>query len=204
MARCSAASRLPQAAGSGTDYLLHPSMLDSCFQVIRGFRDFDRKEEQAHKLALPIAIRRLRFFRKPGAAVYSRAVAIEEDDGNNIVADISIIDEAGRLVALIEAFTCKQVTQPTQQQAASGPAHYQEHWTELPALEPIEADRSEEGIWLVLADRGGVGASLAARLAEAGRQGRPGFRRRQNSAHQARRASNARLMRQASRNSSTR
>lgn len=159
---------LPQAAGSSTDYLLHPSMLDSCFQVIRGFRDFDRAEEQSHNLALPIAIRRLRFFRKPGAVVYSRAEAKEEDDGAHVIADISIIDEAGSLVALIEAFTCRQVAQPSQQQAASGPAHYQERWTELPPLEPSETPSSHDGSWLVLSDRSGVGEALATRLANEG------------------------------------
>ncbi len=191
---------LPQAAGTGSDYLLHPSVLDSCFQVIRGFRDFDQKEEHSHTLALPIAIRRLRFFRKPGAAVYSRAVAAEEDDGENIIADISIIDEAGRLVALIEGFTCKQVIQPAQQQAASGPAHYQEQWVELPAPEAAETERPPEGSWLILADRGGVGDALAARLARQGIKTVravagsrvPPARRRQ--------ASNARRMRTALRN----
>jgi amino acid adenylation domain-containing protein len=159
---------LPQAAGTCSDYLLHPSVLDSCFQVIRGFRDFDQKEEHSHTLALPIAIRRLRFFRKPGAAMFSRAVAAEEDDGENIIADISIIDEAGRLVALIEGFTCRQVTQPAQQQTASGPAHYQEQWVALPAPEAAEVEGRPEGSWLILADRGGIGDALAGRLAQQG------------------------------------
>lgn len=159
---------LPPAAGSGSDYLFHPSMLDSCFQVIRGFRDFDSKEEDSHTLVLPIAIGRLRFFRKPGPAIYSRAHVVEQDDDTKMVADISIIDEAGRLVALIEGFTCKQVNQPAQQQAASGPAHYQERWIELPAPEAVGTDKPQEGTWLVLADRGGVGTALAARLQDAG------------------------------------
>src|SRR4030095_11678332 len=64
--------------------------------------------------------------------------------------------------------TRKQVTQPAKQQAASGPAHYQEHWTELPALEPVEAASSQDGVWLVLADRSGAAASLATRLANEG------------------------------------
>ena len=172
---------LPQAAGSGSEYLLHPSVLDSCFQVIRGFRDFDGKEEHSHTLALPIAIKRLRFFRKPGPAVYSRAVAVEEDDGENIVADISIIDEAGRLVALIEGFTCRQVIQPAQQQAASGPAHYREQWIELPALEPAEAERPAGGMWLILADRAGVGCGAGGAPRRARHQDGSGFRRRANS-----------------------
>ena len=160
---------LPQAAGSSTDYLLHPSMLDSCFQVIRGFRDFDQKEEQAHKLALPIAIRRLRFFRKPGAVVYSRAVAIEEDDGNEHRRR-HLHHRRSRTTGRADRGVHLQASRPAgaASRLASGPAHYQEHWIELPALERVETDPSQHGSWLILADRGGVGAALAARLAHEG------------------------------------
>lgn len=172
---------LPAAAGNSGDYLLHPALLDSCFQIIRGFRDFGEQDNRDHTLALPITIRRMRFFRKPGSAVYSRAVGVEET-GTEIVADISVIDEAGRLVALIEGFTCKQVSQPIRHHVIDSAAYYRERWIELPPLEAADNSSAGEGTWLVLADRGGIGARVCARLERTGIktiQVYPGFEFRQ-------------------------
>ena len=146
-------------------------MLDSCFQVIRGFRDLDDADEgEVQTLALPIAIKRLRFFRTPGETVLSRAVAVEDSE-TEISADISIIDEAGRLVALIEGFTCRRVTKAKREQAAAGPALYQERWIELAKARgrPKQSRRTmAHGSCSPIA--AGSAPSLIERLTEAGVQ----------------------------------
>ena len=159
--------KLPSAAGSDQGFRLHPSVLDSCFQVIRGFNELDAQTDGGHMLALPIAIRRVRYFRAPGQTVYSRADAVSGND-SEIVADISILDEAGRLVASIEGFTCRRVTTAKHKQAASGPTFYRERWLKLPAIEQASTEAGASGPWLILGARDDVSTSLIERLSAEG------------------------------------
>jgi DNA-binding transcriptional LysR family regulator len=73
-------------------------VLDACFHVIRGFKSIISEDSDA-VLALPFAVGRVVFFRAPGEALLSRATAIIETP-TEIVADISILNDAGDVVAL--------------------------------------------------------------------------------------------------------
>ena len=160
--------KLPAAAGSDKGFLLHPSLLDSCFQAIRGFNDLESEDGGNHTLALPISIGRVRFFRRPGQTVFSRADAVA-DNASEIVADISIIDEAGRLIALIEGFCCRRVTTSQYEQTVNGPALYQERWTKAPqAAEPVQAGGEHPGVWLLLTRRDETSTDLVKRLTAKG------------------------------------
>jgi amino acid adenylation domain-containing protein len=159
--------KLPLAAGSDNGFLLHPCLLDSCFQVIRGFTDLELKDHGGHTLALPISIGRVRYFRTPGQTVFSRADAIADNE-TEIVADISIIDEAGRLVALIEGFCCRRVTMTKHEQAVSGPALYQERWLKLPKIDLARPEGGRAGVWLILTEGSDVSAGLVERLSAEG------------------------------------
>ncbi len=104
--------RLPREAGSPAGYNLHPSLLDSCFQIIRGFRDLKDSDDEDAAMALPVSIARLRFCRSPAKNLFSRAVATS-DDPSEIKSDLTIIDEAGNIIAAIEGFTCRRVARQT-------------------------------------------------------------------------------------------
>jgi amino acid adenylation domain-containing protein len=165
--------KIPEAAGSHSDYLLHPSLLDSCFQIIRGFRDITNADAADATLALPIGISRLRYYRRPSATVFSRAVATN-DKPAEIAADLTIVDDTGEIVATMSGFCCRRVVRSRETHARSGAALYQERWVELPKQEaeanaaPALAPIAEPGCWLVLSDRRGTGAGLARLLAQRG------------------------------------
>ncbi|MGH6771548.1 MAG: amino acid adenylation domain-containing protein [Xanthobacteraceae bacterium] len=166
---------LPPEAGTNSGYLLHPSILDGCFQIIRGFRDFQDKTDGDRVLALPVSIDRLRFFRSPGESAFSRATAVKETP-THITADISIISQTGEIVAAIEGFCCQRVSTSKKRAAAAGASLYQERWIAQPKLDAegsaAAPDLSGQS-WLLLADRGGVAERLAKQIAAYG--GEPVF-----------------------------
>ena len=151
----------PAEAGALDGYLLHPAVLDACFHVIRGFRDMEGSDGT---LALPYGIDRVRYFRSPDGPLFSRATAISETP-SEIASDISIINEVGQVVALIQGFRCHRIRRTNEHAATAASSFYQEQWIKLPALdaaEPPLAARLSGKTWLLLADRSGVSKALAA------------------------------------------
>ena len=166
--------RLPPEAGSQAEYLLHPAILDACFQVIRGFRDIHELTPGDRMLALPISIESIRFFRLPSETVFSRAIAVKES-ASHIVADISVISETGEIVAFIHGFCCQKVVGTAKDPAAPVEALlYQEDWIEQPPPElgPVLPFPDMLGqVWLILADKLGIAEGLARQIVARG--GRP-------------------------------
>jgi amino acid adenylation domain-containing protein len=154
--------RLPPQAGLSDGYLLHPSVLDGCFQVIRGFRDLGKTGVDERMLALPVSIERLRFFRPASEAVFSRATAVE-DTPDHVIADLSIISETGEMVALIEGFRCRKVRTLKNRAALAGPALFRERWIEQPRP-ASDSDDSLEGrpgeLWLLFGQKGWIADHL--------------------------------------------
>src|SRR5262249_57581 len=153
--------KLPPAAGIAAEFLFHPAMLDACFQAILGFRDV-QKESEGRVLALPVAIDRLRFFRQPAGAVYARAEAVSYTP-TKIVSNISVIDEAGELVAAIDGLRCRLVPLARKREVAAGPSLYRERWIELAKIELLvqRLEATPDKTWLILADRAGIAEQLA-------------------------------------------
>ncbi len=161
---------LPADAASPRGYLMHPALLDACFQTIRGFRDIDGADSLTDAtIALPISIGRLRLFKEPGPTVYCRTIAVEEKP-TEIAADLTVIDEAGAIVAMIEGFRCRRVAKSREQHGSNSLALYQERWIEIASLDPASsaAPVAGAGGWLILCDRRGLGARIAQLLAERG------------------------------------
>ena len=159
---------LPSSIADADQYLLHPVRLDCCLQVIRGIRGFGPEARPGATLAIPAEIGRMRMFRRPASTVYA-CVKVQEDSLAEIVAEISIIDDTGRIVASIENFRCLRVERSTRKRQAVGGGLWllQERWAPLPAAAtaPIE---DPAGDWLILSDRCGVGEALAASIEERG------------------------------------
>jgi len=154
----------PPEAGIRDGYLFHPAVLDACFHVIRGFKSISSEDSDA-VLALPFAVGRVLFFRAPGEALLSRATATIETP-TEIVADISILNDAGDVVALIQGLRCHRVQRMRKQDAALS-SLYQEEWIKLPDLDTAKSalrERCAGKKWLLLADRGGVAEAIASQI----------------------------------------
>ena len=105
----------PAALAGAAGHLMHPAILDSCLQVIRGFRGFPELEEVG--VVLPVGLRRLRCFRAIDGAIYSQARQIHHE-ASRVVADIVVFDEGGNIVASLDGFDCRRWPRATPSDAA--------------------------------------------------------------------------------------
>src|SRR5262249_9032445 len=156
---------LPASIIDADRYVLHPAQLDACLQVIRGFRGFGASARADAVIAIPLGLARLRLFRRASPTVFARAKVIEENS-TEIVAEISIIDDTGRLVAILDGFRCLRVARAEQKKHELSSGFYRERWGRLPAGNSEKSDDWAGSGWLILADRGGVGEALSRLIQE--------------------------------------
>jgi amino acid adenylation domain-containing protein len=169
---------LPPSITDADQYVLHPVRLDSCLQVIRGVRGFGPEARAGATIAIPVEIARMRVFRRPAGTVYA-CVKVQEDSAAEIVAEISIIDDTGRIVASIEGFRCLRVERSTRKRQTATGGYHQEGWIALPTPAKTWVE-DVSGSWLILSDRRGVGDALAGLIEEQGGQATVVLRGRRN------------------------
>jgi NADPH:quinone reductase-like Zn-dependent oxidoreductase/acyl carrier protein len=107
-------------------YHFHPALMDACFQVILSTLVED---ESARGLFLPVQIDRFLVFAPVPRAVWSHAELISQD-GKSLTANIRVLDDSGRTIALIEGFSCAAIDQQTSKAHALESCLYDVTWTE--------------------------------------------------------------------------
>ena len=151
-----------------SQYLIHPALLDTCFHLLRGFADFDRPPTTG-SVIFPVGIERLRWYRPPSKAIRCRASGVKETQ-DEVLADLTIVDQNGEVVAEIEGFRCRRLHDPAKSEPVSGAALYWEQWQRLPSIAPQLRDDASSRRWLVLADHAGLGDKTAQLLLERDQQ----------------------------------
>jgi phthiocerol/phenolphthiocerol synthesis type-I polyketide synthase C len=154
--------RLPEAVQEGAaEYRIHPVLLDGCLQLLlQTLHEAD--PPGAH---LPVEVRRLRLHRRPEPAATLVARAIRHADAGGLLGDVFLFDEDGRPVLSVEGVRFRPL--PAEQAERLADWRYAVEWQRQPLDAPGSASEAG-GVWLLLADRGGVAAALAARLESAG------------------------------------
>ncbi len=176
---------LPDRLLSESDnYLFHPALLDSCFQVcIPADKDFDAV---ITRLYLPVEIERVRLFRRPSRRLWCHARLLEKTD-RWFIADLDIYDETGQPVAEVRGLRNHRMANSGEESLDEMLYEYQ--WQRCPivgqdsdpdtqssrhtpcAVAVADGTRSVPAtlrFWLLFADRGGIGEQLAVRLRTAG------------------------------------
>jgi acyl transferase domain-containing protein/aryl carrier-like protein len=154
--------QLPEgAAASEDEYLLHPALLDACFQGIApANKDFN---EDFSGLYLPVEIEEVCFYRRPGRHVWCH-VRLRETTERWSVGDLDIYDESGRLTVSVRGLRCQRMAGGAEETLDD--LLYAYEWRPQPRP---AADRPREPCaWLIFADRFGVGEQLAEKLRSAG------------------------------------
>jgi acyl transferase domain-containing protein len=155
---------LPEGlAGEAADFLFHPALLDACFQVaIPANAEFDTV---VGGLYLPIEIEQVRLYRRPGRQVWSHA-RLDLTTAKTSVASFDIYDEQGGLVAEIRGLRTQRVSGADAESRLDDLA-YAFEWQPRSLAAPQDVQSPSEarpqemaGPWLILADRGGLGAAL--------------------------------------------
>jgi acyl carrier protein len=158
--------RLPDDL-TASEYTLHPALLDACLQV--GGSIFANEPGEVY---LPTGVERLtRFENGAHASVWCHAqVKSEKQKGKSREIDFDLFDEQGTRVAQVAGLSLWSVNR----RALLGNRVrtdwlYRLDWqaSKRAAQSPYTKAR---GSWLILADRKGIGAELAARLEKQGEQ----------------------------------
>ncbi|NVI96665.1 type I polyketide synthase [Myxococcus sp. AM009] len=156
---CLAHVRLPDALVLGLgDYWLHPLLLDACFQTAAAaFTDGGAQVAGDGQGRIPVAIERLRWFKRPGSSiwVHARTGARTSLADGLVSADLRILDEDGAVVAEVEGLLLKQVDRRAFQAAFSGAMQellFELAWREQSMPTARDQVASQAGAWLLLVD----------------------------------------------------
>ena len=153
----------PDGMENQRGYLLHPGLLDGCFQVASIAQPNDTDDATR----VPFAIGDLQLYQPvTGHRWWCYATQVATDQWN-----IQLLDETGKLVAAINGFQMRAATST----AVHGKEEWQQwlyavEWQVQPPQPAAQAAQALARPWLIFADEEGVGAKLAAELQAQGDQ----------------------------------
>ena len=139
---------LPAGVDAG-EYRIHPVVLDACAQVVAGL-------DTSGRAFMPVGAAHVQWSHAPARAVWSWARVIARG-ATETTFDLTLADDAG-VVARIEGLRIRYLDVDR-----IAPELYEVRWHEQPLR---QLPKAQPGTWLVLADRGGVGAAIAERLGD--------------------------------------
>jgi acyl transferase domain-containing protein/acyl carrier protein len=154
---------------AGDEYGLHPTVLDACFQLlIAALPSGSEGGEEASGGYLPVGIDRVRLFGRPTGRLWAHARVVERSQ-RGLIGDLLLLDEAGNVLVEVVGFRVQAT------EGAGGGARradtglYTLDWRIRAGLDDGAAEPpAEPGTWLLFADEGGAGHTLAALLEEEG------------------------------------
>ncbi|MBA3772881.1 MAG: alpha/beta fold hydrolase [Ramlibacter sp.] len=159
-------ARVAINTNSELGHLIHPALLDGCFQAVGAiFSDLE-----GGAAYLPIAIEHLRLLDPIPDTIWSHAVLRKAPESSaRVVVDIRLINDDGRVVATVEGLEAVPVDRRALILATANwkDKLYAVDWMLQPRrLAAAEGQEQQSGLapgggWLVIADQGGVCAKLA-------------------------------------------
>ena len=133
LGKTSAAPELQSEAGR---YVLHPAVLDACFQLLAAV--------PATGTFLPVGIDRLEVY-EPGISVAWAHGRLVSKSGARIVADITLTDQEGRIFANVSGLTCQLFEDSRRNnEVASGSSIYDRLWLARPMVRERPEIRAAE------------------------------------------------------------
>lgn len=143
-------------------YRFHPALLDACGQALTAAVVLSPRAGAASPFFFA-GLDRLVVHGRPGARSFSHAV-VRRHDGAALIGDVRVADEDGRPVVEMIGLRIRLLDAEARRPARDERL-YTVGWRARPAARPTHAPPAS---WLVIADRGGVGARLAATLGARG------------------------------------
>lgn len=107
-----------------SEYVLHPALLDSCFQIAATLSDAGTY--------LPVSVDKISLYKSPSAKTFAH-VKLIKNSGKLLVANIDICDGYGDVEVAIKHLTCQKVEENTSESRSYiGDVFYQYKWLEKP------------------------------------------------------------------------
>ena len=153
-------------------FRVHPALLDAALQVLGAAVDRDGADASDDETYLPVNLERYRVFGAVDGDVWThvRLRDAEQVSGELIVCDVAMTADDGRVLALVEGLSLKRASRDAVRRSLHSTDDgwtYELAWQHAAAPIAPPADHSAAA-WLIAADRGGVGARLAATLTARG------------------------------------
>lgn len=143
-------------------YTIHPALLDGALQTVAAA--VSGASAGGRDAYLPQGVGAWQIARPAGRAVWAHARLESALNGDHLDAAVDIVDDEGGVIATLRGFRLKRTGRSTQ--ALAG-ALIDTQWEAAPHTGDAAP---AAGNWVVLADRGGVGARVADRLRASGCQ----------------------------------
>ena len=165
----------PAGAPADANHIVHPALLDACLQTAAPTLPGEQGSDGFSYAYLPLTIEKLWLTRNLPATLWTFArLRPASAAGGDVIADFWIFTAAGTLTGAVQGLRLKR-TERSRLESLIRPADsgwlYEVRWVSRALV------RSEQGSmpgrrcrYLILADRSGVGAALAAKLEEGGAQ----------------------------------
>ncbi|ATB32462.1 type I polyketide synthase [Melittangium boletus] len=166
-----ALAELHPAEADSTAWLLHPTLLDACFQLVLASLSPEAGYSRDATF-LPVSLERLSLYEtpRPGASLWAHSRLRPAEPGAEIIAgDLLVLDDQGRLLAEAVGLHFQRVAADVLRTLASRAGRdgrYELQWR--PVRRPSPPAEWTPGAWLVFADARGVGTSLVEKLAARG------------------------------------
>lgn len=148
---------------------VHPGLLDACLQVMGDALPSGREGAGTF---MPVGIKRLEIYHKPGLDVRSH-VRVKTRGKNNLdryTADLDLTDAEGMVWGRVLGLTVQDINATDAMQSRIQDWLYEVEWekTESGKALPLSATGKRGQKWLLFADRSGLAAALEAELARSG------------------------------------
>jgi len=162
--------RLPEALRAEAQlYRVHPVLLDAGFQLLGAALFSQASRADASDVYMPVGIERLSTLGALPETLWAQTSVSREGEAE-LRADVSLRDESGRTCVLVQGLRLRRARREALERVAPRRCLEWIHelaWLPEPAS-PAASDGAGVREWVVLADAGGTGARLAARLREQG------------------------------------
>ena len=155
------------------EYAFHPALLDATIHPIATLLP------AGGTTYVPIALAELRLHHQPTDQMWSHVRIVGDVDGPTVAADITIMGDDGSCVAELiglrvvgtdaDAFVAFLGLIGAPADVADAPSLFQLDWDSGDDAVPASPSVLADGPWLIIEDRGGVGAALSQRLRAAQR-----------------------------------
>jgi myxalamid-type polyketide synthase MxaB len=161
-----------ELGGDDPAYRFHPAILDACTQIV----EVAIAQANGEQTFVPIGFERIDAYAPVSGRIWCHARLRndpEQAGANRLSADLRVFSEDGTPLAFVGNFQARLVSRRTLLGGRQTWRDwlYEPVWRAAPRsgrAEPIGGTRSAPGIWLIFADRAGVGESLRERLRDSG------------------------------------
>ncbi|WP_052375398.1 type I polyketide synthase [Chondromyces apiculatus] len=156
----------PEHLAESAAYILHPALLDACFQLLGA--TLAAGEATSPATFVPVGIQRLRIHRHPGTTLWAHARLRTDLDGRDglLEGDIILRDDSGELAVEVLGLQSKRLDGPPRLDTSALDGCFHElAWHDMAPPPPAAA---APGGWIILGHGHGLGGALHALLTREG------------------------------------